>query len=1786
MIVVQGIIASSLQSLVKKTFVDTVEDYSAVMFSLCSFSAPLNEISFDWFKNVQPEEFLTTSFDLCSFSTSERDLSARGWGFYFLSAQEEFATTSYSLCSFSTSEQDLSARGWGFYFLSGADFITNSFTLCSFEIPDSELLLMYPLNSTIITPYRTSIYGVSSDARTALGLSASYERFTFSYWETTTNATTYTIVPNYQNPIFPYAFLSGGATAYDASLNPLSARLTVGYQGQSYRSSLIALKPYSSILDIPNLQLWLDASDSTTLSAGTGVTKNSFIDSSSNNFTITKSGNPGQGTFTPFPTNGAVYNPVVHGGSCYFDRGGYVSTPSDAKFSFGTGDFTVEFWMYSFDTSGGTQLGMIQTSDVIGGLKQDYGSGIVITQGQSVPYQPMNGGINANVAGVGIGSTTPKISTNKWHHVALVRQSGTATLYVDGSVVGSASAPGNCTGTYAAIGGYYNGNYLFNGYLSNFRIVKGTPVYTTTFAVPTAPLASTGANTSLLLNFTNGLALDGVAKNNLVLNGDATIVNSVKKYGIGSYYFDGSGDYILAPPKEDYNFGSGDFTIECWVRFTNTTTGNEGIIDTGSTLTTANPNQWCLYKSGATLYFGRHGGTTLLTHSTSSLSPYTWYHIAVTRDNGELSMFIDGVRVASTVYSGWVIDGSNVRIGAIATPYYMNGWIDDVRLTKGIARYGPETALLLNGNRVNSNFTTTGTVTQSLSSPYTPSGNSAYFDGSSYLTSSDTNISNFGTTPFTFECWVYKQGTGFEGAIYDGRPTSGNGPYFAITTFSDNRIGIIADGSVIFTSATTFASNQWNHIAVCRTSTGTNGCTVYLNGSSIGSFTSSTNFINGFNVIGAISFMPLGNAPWRGNIADLRIVKGTALYTGSTLTVPTAPLTNVTGTSLLYNFNNGFDNNTFLDSSSNAFAITRNGSVTQGSFSPFPLNGAAYNPAVHGGSGYFDGSSYLTVPANAAFNFASGTFTVETWVMFASVAATYQILVGNYNSITTGWQIATYLNKFYVNCSGDGIDIQGTTTVVPNVWYHVAVSGSAGSYKLFVNGIQEGATYTGATSLVGGNLGIGAVGDRSGYVGSSPMNGYLSNVRIINGTALYTTNFTVPTAPLASTGSNTSLLLNFTNGGVIDSTGRNNLVTVGDAKISTAVTKYGSGSIYFDGNGDFLQRHASSDFDFGTGDFTVECWVNIPSLPGGLYGRTIVDTRPDNTNGNYWAIAIASDGKFNINLSNTGAEINILTTTTSVALNTWTHVAATRANGVVRVFIDGNLESSQTNTGIANCGQLLVGANAFRSFAPSTFFNGYIDDLRITKGVAVYTSNFTPPTSQLTITNTTSLSVAPFTPPSEHPNSSSGDPNFNNVVMLAQGNQPSDEVRWLDKSPMANVAFQTNGTLTPTLSANAIGTRSALVFNGTDHYLNLATPISPAASNVSSFFVYGRPSSGIYSSSLGNLQSSSVTIATLQWSDNQIYGFQSYSYPKNNIGSTVVGVTKNPSALYMNGLARQTCLLTLQNNTLVDNSGRGAAFTTTGTLTVSSVSISGTNTLAWYFNGSSYTTTPNTNTFNFTTYNSTSSSNVTIECWIYLMGSGNRGIAGARGNAQVNGWCVYIDGNNYLRIATAFDGEGWSDNPITGAISNNTWVHIAVVKGNNGCTGYVNGVAGTTLSKKTGFNYQSSQPVAVGALASQGESPFNGYISNFRIVRGALYNSNFTVPTPPLAALSTSYGVVDQPDYMFNWGVSNGDLNGVGVYGPTRHKGPMGEIIYANCTLPDAELELVGNNLRTKWGIT
>ena len=194
------------------------------------------------------------------------------------------------------------------------------------------------------------------------------------------------------------------------------------------------------------------------------------------------------------------------------------------------------------------------------------------------------------------------------------------------------------------------------------------------------------------------------------------------------------------------------------------------------------------------------------------------------------------------------------------------------------------------------------------------------------------------------------------------------------------------------------------------------------------------------------------------------------------------------------------------------------------------------------------------------------------------------------------------------------------------------------------------------------------------------------------------------------------------------------VTAVGNAKVSTTQSKYGGASLYFDGSGDKATASASADFVFGTGDFTLEGWVYITG--GQSYARMIHF-------GPFWgsndafginALDAEAPGKITFVSYKLGTS-RLCISTTTVSANTWYHVAVTRSSGVFRLFLDGVLEA--TNSSYVGVSIEESSTNTFAVGSATTTsggedFSGYIDDVRVTKGVARYTATFTPPTEPFT----------------------------------------------------------------------------------------------------------------------------------------------------------------------------------------------------------------------------------------------------------------------------------------------------------------------------------------------------------------------------------------------------------------------------------------------------------------------
>jgi hypothetical protein len=360
--------------------------------------------------------------------------------------------------------------------------------------------------------------------------------------------------------------------------------------------------------------------------------------------------------------------------------------------------------------------------------------------------------------------------------------------------------------------------------------------------------------------------------------------------------------------------------------------------------------------------------------------------------------------------------------------------------------------------------------------------------------------------------------------------------------------------------------------------------------------------------------------------------------------------------------------------------ITAEGNATQ---LPIKFNKSA---------GFFNGTTdYVVVPDHADFTPSTG-FTVETFVNFNVVTGANQGFASQYGaSGNYGW----YFNfspadgKIYFGISYDGTaSVFGAYVIAPtkNTWYHVVGVKNGNSVDVYVDGVKGGTTgdFTGKTAHASTyQLQIGNSGSEA-----QPLNGWLKELRISN----VARTVAVPTAQYTSD-ANTVLLMHF----------------------DTPATSPLAPAIAFDGTGDYLDLANSTDWNFGTGAFTLEAWINVPNVSGtkNIFSRNgyvdyalyLADAQLDyqTDNGNY-------------GIQNGGL----------IVANRWNHIALVRTStsaGATKIYINGvNTSSGDTTSNISSSAILRIGAKSNDASNP---FIGSMREIRISN-IARYTTAFTP----------------------------------------------------------------------------------------------------------------------------------------------------------------------------------------------------------------------------------------------------------------------------------------------------------------------------------------------------------------------------------------------------------------------------------------------------------------------------
>ena len=465
---------------------------------------------------------------------------------------------------------------------------------------------------------------------------------------------------------------------------------------------------------------------------------------------------------------------------------------------------------------------------------------------------------------------------------------------------------------------------------------------------------------------------------------------------------------------------------------------------------------------------------------------------------------------------------------------------------------------------------------------------SVLFNGSNqYLSIPNTSTMQMGTSDYTVEAWIYPTANGqANGSQIFGQTAAGVSSQFIVGLTSANKIVNYIEyaaggGSAgpIITSATSITLNKWTHIATSRVSGVTR---IFINGVLDASASDSGGYRVVSHNFSIGSANGAGSTFFTGYISNLRVIKGTGLY-ASNFNLPAGTLTAVTNTSLLT-----CHDTSIYDASTNNFTITNNNTATVSTVSPFTAvlaSSMKFKKTITtriGRSVLFNGSNqYLSLPNAGALNLGSNNFTMEAWVYPTSVSGNKNIFYINGN-VSSYSAICLYIQNskfaFLANQTGGypwTLQIgEVGPTISSNTWYHVATTRSGNSFYVFVNGtLVSGAPYSLSGALFNGT--INSIGYQAAI--ASYFSGYISNARIINGTALYTASFSVPTAPLTAITNTQLLICNAPT--IVDASSNNFAITNNNAATVSTTNPFGADTV----SGTFKVKKSAGVYMVATG---------------------------------------------------------------------------------------------------------------------------------------------------------------------------------------------------------------------------------------------------------------------------------------------------------------------------------------------------------------------------------------------------------------------------------------------------------------------------------------------------------------------------------------------------------------------------------------------------------------------------
>jgi hypothetical protein len=386
---------------------------------------------------------------------------------------------------------------------------------------------------------------------------------------------------------------------------------------------------------------------------------------------------------------------------------------------------------------------------------------------------------------------------------------------------------------------------------------------------------------------------------------------------------------------------------------------------------------------------------------------------------------------------------------------------------------------------------------------------------------------------------------------------------------------------------------------------------------------------------------------------------------------------------------------------------------------------------------------YLSVSPEDDLIFGNSDFTVHAWVLIKSYNGYNIVGFMDFGSRSSGVWVAFSTGVIYHGVGG--LDWSNSWTAPPNnQWFHIACVKYGSTCKVYINGINVCPNNTGFVYPATDTTNIFTFGRYTN--GSTTFDGYMNEIIVIKGVALWTSNFTPPSSKVnppvvpykkivfvypdkqehlvTAFSEETKLLISSgdreNNSTFFEDTSRyGHSLTIRAGTFNSNVGPvFGSSSIYINGTTGGFSVPESSDWSFGMGNFTIELWCKFNAKGINILLQAYVSVTG-------WSLYYWNENIIWYTNSSIWLQTNF-----TFNLNTWYHIAVTRSDATLRIFVNGVENNSRADTFTYNPDTSLdIG---WQSTTNNYFWSGYMDEIRIVKGQALYTSNFTPATTRFT----------------------------------------------------------------------------------------------------------------------------------------------------------------------------------------------------------------------------------------------------------------------------------------------------------------------------------------------------------------------------------------------------------------------------------------------------------------------